>query len=122
MGNREESIPPPLCAHDLELAARYAERRAQELRDEAATAETHHAKRSILRDALEHEARATRYRLAAGTKQQKYRIKRGDAEAALDMLREYLHTTDDANLHPILRELQRIPIELAAARDRTNAA
>lgn len=38
------------------------------------------------------------------------------------MLREYLHTTDDANLHPILRELQRIPIELAAARDRTNAA
>ena len=122
MGNREASSQSPICAHDLELAARYAERRARELREEAANAETHHARRSILQEAIEHTTRAKRYRLAAGTKQQTYGIKRADAEAAIEMLREYLHTTDEANLPPILRELQRIPLELAAARDRTEAA
>lgn len=52
-------------AADLELAARDAERRQDELEQEAATAETHYAQDSIYREARKHADRAARLRTAA---------------------------------------------------------
>lgn len=67
MKTGEANLPPPLRAYDLELAARYAERRATELRDEVAIAETYHAKRSLTTEAQEHEVMPTAGNVSART-------------------------------------------------------
>lgn len=120
MKTGEANLPPPLRAYDLEHAARYAERRATELRDEAAIAETYYAKRSIITEAQEHEDRARRYRRAAGRAPKG--ATRGDTDAAIDTLREYLHTANATDARRVLRELQRLQLELAHTRDLTDAA
>lgn len=113
-GRREKRALTP---HDLEIAARYAERRAKELRDEAATATTVHARRSLANDAQEHEDRARRYRRAAGQLDAREPLTRRDVDEALDTLREHLHNSSLSEARRVINELKRLHLEALHARD-----
>lgn len=105
---REDGAAQPtgLTKHDLEMAARYAEQRAHDLREEAANANSSYARRSISKDAAAHEARALRYRRAIGKPPKS--TGRSEAAEALETLRDYLRTTPDPDLINALTDLNRL--------------
>lgn len=101
-----------LTRTDLEMAARYAERRARDLLTEAATANSHYAKQSITCDARDHERRARKYRRAATNAPDT--ITSEDARAALAVLEDYLlATTSPTEARDLNRDLNRLHRKLA---------
>lgn len=109
-----------LSSADLEMAARYAERRAHDLLTEAATANSHYAKQSITRDARDHQRRARKYRHAANNLPDKTTSEA--ARAALAVLEDYLlATTNPTEARDLHRDLNRIHRKLAR-HDATRAA
>lgn len=109
-----------LSSHDLEIAARYAERKAQELRQEAATATTPHARESITQDALEHEQRARRYRRANNHPDTSTTYE--DAKVAIETLRDYLLGTTPTNARRTLRDLRILELEILHGHSRSEVA